>query len=446
MSKIALAFLVVFVTSLGFSLVKSAAFGFYLYELIYFLNPASRWWSSGIPDIKYSFIASAFLIAGFLIHRSKCRSNTFSKIPGKYWFLLLLFCYFISGFFSVIPEMHDRFVVETYKAFVIIYIGYRVLDSERKLEWALLVFAIGAAYVSYEAYSIGRNAYGRVDPIGPIDAPDSNGLATTLAPALPLLIFFGWQTKWKHKLLIGVIGALVVNALVLINSRGGFLAGAIGCVYFLSVMIFAKIKMPRQRLMTGCIIVVMLIGAVRVVDNQFLDRMATIETQSSRDSEGSGGKRINFWLATFDVLKDYPMGVGIYGYQVLSPIYLQDDSYFEQNRTYQGQMVRAVHSFWFQAMSELGYHGFIVTIALLISIMLAMRRAQKQCLAMNEVRNYYLGAAILASCITFLVAGSFINAFRMQLFYWLLCFCAAYSAVIQTKFETFNSSNKVKGE
>ncbi len=67
------------------------------------------------------------------------------------------------------------------------------------------------------------------------------------------------------------------------------------------------------------------------------------------------------WLATFDVIEDHPGGVGAYGFQALSPLYVE--AYLFD----QGQTQKAIHSAWFQSLSELGWPGPILVVCLVIS-------------------------------------------------------------------------------
>ena len=41
---------------------------------------------------------------------------------------------------------------------------------------------------------------------------------------------------------------LIVNGLILINSRGAFLGAAIGASYILIAMMFSRYKLPKQRI------------------------------------------------------------------------------------------------------------------------------------------------------------------------------------------------------
>ena len=201
-----------------------------------------------------------------------------------------------------------------------------------------------------------------------------------------------------------------------------------------NMWVFSKYKLPKQRLMVAFILLSSAFAVVQVTDDAFWDRMATIKSSASKDSEASGGKRINYWLATFDMLEDYPLGVGIYGFQTLSTQYLTEERFFDTHK-HGGEKIRAVHSTWFQALSEIGWIGFFIFITLLYKLWSRLKYTKNVLINQGSYHNYYLVVAVQAGLIAFLVAGTFIDAFRQVILYWFIAFCIAASLI-------FNPENK----
>lgn len=435
MSKFALLFVAAFGFSIYAIFMIGPVFGFYMYEINYFLNPNSRWWFSSLPSLSYSFVLVAAMFAGFLITRSKHTENTFGKLPASTWLVLLVLSYLVGYMLAVDKNMHMRFGIEYLKMVVTMYVAYRLVDSEHKLQVALLCYIVGAAYIGFEAMNVGRNAAGRVEAIGMVDSPDSNTTAASMVATIPLLVYFFWQGNWKIKLMACVFGAVIANGLVLINSRGAFLGVVLGVGYFIFYMMFSKYKLPKQRLMLVFIIVAGLAGAIRVTDASFWERMQSIEESSSKDSEGSGGKRINFWLATFDIMEDFPLGVGIFGYQTVSPIYLTEASYFSDVKANEkGEKLRAVHSIWFQGLSEVGWHGMLFFLMVLWTIKKQIGKLKRVVASYGDFKTYYLGVALEGACIAFLVSASFIDMFRSQVLYWLILYSMCFIVIVKNKY------------
>jgi len=440
MSKIAFIFLLSLISGIIGALFYSPVYGFFIYELVYFLNPGIRWWSTSLPDISYSFFIVSIMLCMFMFKRNQFTESTIDKMPQFKWFLCLFITYCIVCFFAVSVEYHQKYLIDLLKIYIIMFVGFRLLDSEHKLKLAILVYLIGAAYIGYEAFSIGRNSSGRVEGIGMVDVPEANGTAAALTPAIPFLIYFFWQAKWKMKALIAVLGVFIANGLVLINSRGAFLGASVGFSYYIAMMFFAKHKLPKQRLMLLLIVVGSLVVSSRLIDDSFLERMNTIQTSSIEDNS-SGASRVQYWLATFDMLEDWPMGMGVYGYQFLSPSYLDESLLGSKSRK---SKMRAVHSMWFQGLGEVGWLGFIFYLLIIISIFCHLRRAKKWVLKLKKIETYYLLLAVEASLIAYMVSGSFINVIRAEIFYWSMLFCICASVIALNYQRTIESKPNLK--
>ncbi len=420
MSKIFILFSIVFFYGVYAAFAIGPVMGFYLYQLIYFLNPNNRWWIGSFDSISYSFITVVLMFSSFIFYRKNITKNKISDIPEAKWILAMAIYYALSSFIAINTDIHIKYLTGYLKLLVVMYIAFRLIDSQKKLELALFAYFIGCAYIGYEAFSIGRNEMGRVGDIGTVDAPEENAIAASIIPSIPLLIYFIWQKTIKIKVILAVITILVVNGVVLINSRGAMVGTAVGVGYFFFFMLFSKYKLPKQRLIVATLLVLSSLTVMRFTDNLFWNRMATFHNETQVSESNEGGGRINFWFKTFDMLEDHPLGLGIWGYQILSPVYLSESQMEAARR--EGWSGRAVHSMWFQGLSELGWFGFSFFLLLLNALYQHLKRAKKETLKQHDFKNYYLLIALQAAMISFMIAGSFIDTFRLEVFYWLILF------------------------
>src|SRR5690554_1739812 len=368
MSKFALLFVFLVFGGCFAALFAAPVFAFLVYQMIYFVNPAIRWWVSTIPGIPYSFIASSLMIL-VLGLRFKALSELapWKSQPIFKWLVLILVMYVVTANVAILPEVHKRFTIDLLKLFVIIFVAYKLINSEKALDACLWLYVLGCTYLGYMAYVHGRNAMGRVEGIGMVDTGgDSNMTGAAMVPALVFLMYMAWLGNKKVKLLAVFCGALIANGLVLINSRGAFLGVVAGCGFFLMYMIFSRYRRKGQRAMAVLTIILGISGGLYVADDAFWVRMQTLQTVEE-DPGASGSHRIDFWLATFDVIEDYPFGVGIFGFIEVSQQYLP--AHYFENR----DIGKATHSTWFQIFSELGWPGPILLIGLLVS---ALRRSE----------------------------------------------------------------------
>lgn len=423
MAKITIVVILTYLGGVIFAIANGPHWAFYLYQVVYFLNPENRWWSIQIPSFAYSKVSVLLLFASFLFYYRRFTANRWLKNPQFKWTILLLGIYCLTYLWAFAPHEHLPAMIDFIKMIIVLTVAYKVLDSQQKIEWSLLVYIIGCAYIGYEAYVNGRDQFGRVEGIGLIDAPDSNGVSAAMVASLPLIIYFLWWGDRKIKIAMLLAAPLIVNGFILINSRGAFLGCVAGVGAFLWIMMFSRLKSPKQKRVAIGIAVAGFAGALSLVDATFIERMMTLT--EVEDEMASGSHRYRMWVATFDLVRDYPLGVGARGYELLSAVYLPSFLFFD------GSNYKSVHSIWFQALSEAGWLGFFVFIGLILSSFRSLRSVIRLARERGQTRTYYLAQALYCGFLGLLVTSSFINQFRVQLIYWCILFCSClYSVVV----------------
>lgn len=445
MSKFGLLFLAVLAYTSYLLIASGPVVGLYFYQLVYFLRPDHRWWGAGIPDISYSFLIVVMTMTVFFLQYKKINKGSILKIPEFVIVCFIILLYVVISLFAVNPVIHNLFLTDLIKQFFILYLAIKLIDDRKKLKIALMSYVVGGAYIGWEAYRVGRNAFGRVEGIGMVDVPDANGTASCLVSAAPILIYFFWRLDWKWKIGVAILGGVIANGLVLINSRGAFLGVLAGAGYLFAHMMFSRYKLPKQKLMVTLILTCSAFAVIKVTDDAFWERMSTIKSTASKDSEASGGKRINYWLATFDMLEDYPLGLGIYGFQTVSTLYLKDERFFDTHK-HEGTKVRAVHSLWFQALSEIGWIGLALFLWLLLKIWSRLKKTKDALIERGMLQDYYFVVSVQAALFGFLVAGSFIDAFRQVVFYWLIGYCIIVNVIYANILNEIAEEPELKSE
>lgn len=404
-----------------YALTVGAVFAFTVYQAVYFFNPMRRWWGYMVPDIPYSFFTVCLMALVFFINKDKLKDNKIFAAPQFKWFYMLVFFYWIASFWAVYPAYHDLQFTAYFKLAIIMTIAYKLCDTELDLDKILMGHIFGAWYVSFVAFQVGRNSGDRVEGIGTVDAPDANGIAAAIAPAVVLCLYFFWTRKGiKNKAIFGFAMAFLANAIVLINSRGAMLAVAASVMYFMHKMFFSRVKKRFQKLTVVGMIVAGLAGAYVIVDQAFIDRIKSIVEQTEVDkSKESGATRTYYWIAAYEMSKDFPHGQGARGFNYYAPIYLPQDLDTGGSRN------RTVHSTWFEALSEIGYQGLIVFLLLLFSCYRCTLACRRKLKADGNVDSYYKIIAIEGALISFVVAMTFLNRVRAEILYW----CILYTAV-----------------
>ncbi|MCK0163983.1 O-antigen ligase family protein [Marinobacter sp. S6332] len=420
MSKFALLFLLVFVSGVFAAIWQHAAFAFVLYELVFFLNPSDRWWGNELPGISYSFVASVLMLS-ILAMRYKSLSNKspWLEHPALKWLALMLVSYYLAYLWAKIPQAHDNFTFIFAKLTIIIFVAYKLLDSEKALDYAIWGYVVGCAYIGYLATITGRNSGDRLEGINLPQSGDANDVAAVLVPACSLLLYLVWVSSRKVKALCIVFGAFIANALVLFNSRGAFLGILSSAGLFAMFMIFSRYRQKGQRALAVVVVIMGLAGALYVTDDIFWERMGTLENLESRES-GSG--RMKFWVAAVDMAVEYPLGMGVGGFNSLASLYLTDEERL-------GTEFRSVHSLWFQGLTEIGWHGLAFFVFMLWGAYKISRLARKRLLEIGEPTTYFKVLALECALFGFLVTGTFTNQFRTEILYWMVLLVAVAGKV-----------------
>jgi hypothetical protein len=408
-----------------------ASASFVLYELIYFFYPQNRWWGGSVPAIGYSFL-SVLLMAFVLLKGYKnTTENKIMGIPQFRYMFLFYFTFAFSYFFSPLQTSHIDAMTYLGKLLIIILIAYKLCEKPRDLNLYIMGYLLGSWYFSYLVYQTGRNSGDRVEYIGFVDAPDSNGFAAAIAPALIFSLHYFWVSKnnW-HRLGYALIGAFIANALVLINSRGSFLAVVCGGGFYMYHLYFAKNRVKNQRMGVILVAILGLTGALYVADDGFITRMYTItgdakSLEETKSEQQSGATRIEFWKAAWNMAKDHPMGVGSRGFEYYAPYYIPQNVNTGSTRN------RAVHSSWFEALSEAGYLGLIFFIFMIATSLLTLSKVKSNLSINNMYKEHWKMTAIQASIITFAISMTFMNRIRAEILYWLILYSAcAYNLYI----------------
>lgn len=404
-------------------------YSFVVYQAVYFFNPVNRWWGASLPDLPYSFFTVALMIYAYIINLKKHNTNKIWAIPQLKYFILLVFLFYITSFYAIFPDLHSRYAIDYIKLLITMLIAFKLCDSDKKLDIILYAYIFGAWYVSCLAFQTGRNVGSRVEGIGTVDAPDSNGIALAIAPCLIVCFYYFWVSKkTHHKALFVLAGLFIANALILINSRGAFLAAAAGMLYFIFYLFFSKSQRKYQKTMCILVIIVGLAGTYSLADKSFINRIASIaqqtETMDNTEKE-SGTTRVKFWIASVEMAKDFPLGEGAKAFEFYAPFYIPEDVNTGRTRH------RAVHSTWFEVLTEIGYLGLLLFLLMLYFSFKTLRICKKHFLVTNDFERYYKVVLLQAILWSFIVGMSFMNRMRAEVLYWLILYSAcAYNIYI----------------
>ena len=379
-----------------------------------------------VPDISYSYYTVVVMLLLYLVKR-KQYNNKLLEIPQLKVAWVLCFLYGLTYFLSPIPELHYDAWVFYVKMLITLTIAFKLCDSIEKFNYILYGYIYGAWYMSFYVYQVGRNSGGRVEGVGMVDSPDANGLAAALAPSIVLSLYFFWVTKSKLvKASFAIAGVFIANAIVLISSRGAFLAVALSVIVFLWIMFTSSFQRKLQKQTAVAILIGGLAGGLYLADASFIERMYTLGEQTEVDSEReTGATRMAFWKAAWYMAKDYPFGKGYRGFNKVGYHYIPPNVNTGRSRE------RTVHSSWFEALSEVGYLGLFLFIMMIFFSFKTTQLCKESLKKRAEVDEYFKVVAIQCSLIAFIVAMTFLNRMRAEILHWCVLFTAiAYQVYV----------------
>ena len=435
----AIFFIFTFLATVTLAIRETVVYIFVLYQAYYFFNPSTKWWGSNIPDIRFSFYIVLTLLVIAALNWVKLKDNKILAIPQFIFMFITAALYYIASFYAVLPAVHSIALDAVLTITVLVAIVYKIVQTEKHLDIILKGYVIFAGYLGYYVSQFGRTTDGRFEGAGMVDSPDANGLGAALAPAVVISLFYFWNSKnWLVKLFFGLICIYLANSLVQIGSRGAFLGVFFSCSVFIWVLYFSKLQSKNQRKSAIALVFIGLIGAAMVTDSAFWNRMATIKTSNleAASEKESGSTRVYFWLAAIDMAKDHPFGNGASGFIYYAPYYIPDSIDTGKSRN------RAVHSTWFEVLSEIGYLGAISFSGMIFYSFVTIFRTTKVLQAQNKSEQYFKVIAIGCGLFCFVISMTFLNRFRAEILYWLVLYTAvAYNIYVLKSTEKMTGLN-----
>jgi O-antigen ligase len=301
------------------------------------------------------------------------------------------------------------------------------VDSMRKMAIFVNVLVLVFLYVGIWALFAGGNG-----PAGSHGAQDENYTSAMMCMAIPLAYFsIPLATRRAAKILYMVALLVYVAAVVISNSRGGFLgllAVALYCVYY-----SPKRKAALAALAAGTLI------ALAAAGPQYWEEMGTI----TDTSEATADTRLELWAIASRMFAANPVfgvGPGNFRWNVGNYQSAEQLEKFGRDLTYS----IVVHSTYFEILSELGAVGALLYALIVVRTFRDLSRVRASAGPIRDtgrgvetgegrsMRCYSL--AISGSLVGFLVPAAFVS-FTYFSHFWLmaalgvaLCEIARHSA------------------
>lgn len=392
-----------------------------MYMLTVFACPGFWWWGKAIGHYRWNFYAGCVLLVAVLLSTRPSDSwfpdtPTVKKIK-KFLAAIVINATLVHVLLADSMAISSGPYIELVKFSGLICIMVAAVKDKRDFHILCLMLIVGASYIGYESSINGRgNLRGnRLEGIGMPNAASANGLACLFVTLLPLLGALLLNAKKWAKLLPLVAAPLMVDVLLMCNSRGAFLASISSAIVFL-VGCPAKTRKQAMKLVAlGAVVVWLLLGDPEII-NRF---MSTFE-DGERDR--SAASRLDYWQAGFAMLADYPLGAGGDGFHDMhGSKYLRKVGYYYESRS--------VHNGHINEMCDWGLQGYFLRISLIALAMWNAYLTSRRRTHVGDAPGALLGTAIIASFSGFLVCAMFGDYMDNEWGYWMVAISIAYAKV-----------------
>jgi len=265
------------------------------------------------PILMYLPIGKITVLAVLLavLFMKPIKQNPSMKPPRK--IVVLCVIYLLLAILSVALSVYKARSFELLtgpllSTSILLYALVKTTRDVKSLAFYVKCFAFSGAALAYTTVTLG--ATGRLS-VGMTFDP--NDLAMVLVTILPLVVMLFVMARPRSKLLYGGVIAIMLFAIVLTGSRGGFLGLIAVACYLLLVRLPTKMgeKTPRFSFKK----IVLTLSAVAALamfsSDEYWNRIATIFNPSDDYNVTSDQGRLALWGDGVELMLQYPYGVGV---------------------------------------------------------------------------------------------------------------------------------------
>jgi probable O-glycosylation ligase (exosortase A-associated) len=375
--------------------------GMFMWSWMDYMNPHRLCYSYAKYSIPFSLIAAALTLGCFFV----------SPEPKRFlWtretILLMLFVLWmnVTVWFALNP--YDAWIEwdRVMKIQIMVFATFYLIWDRWRLEGLIWTIAMSIGFYGIKGgiFTLVNGGNDRVHGPEYTYIEDNNDLALALVAVIPLMRYLQLRSERKW-IRMGLSAAMLLCAVSVLGSysRGGLVALA-------TVMVLMVLK-SRKRLLFGTMLVVGITVGLKVMPQQWFDRMNTIK-EYKQDNSAKG--RFNAWSFAWNLANERPLtGGGFRSFNKANfAIYAPDPEDFHE-----------AHNIFFKVLGEHGFPGVILFILLWITSWKSagwIRKATRGDPQLIWASD--LGSMLQVSLAGYMLGGSFLNLAYFALPYHLM--------------------------
>jgi O-antigen ligase len=393
------------------------ALGFYLQT--FFAAPSLWWWGRELPNVRYALWAGIFYLLAAVFHlaQSPDASARRRTIVHTAAVLMIINATVVNFLLSSHPDISIDTYTELLKYVLLFFIMWVTIQDRRDFRTALIIIAVGASYIGWEVTVNERGSFdgSRLEGVGAPGAENANSLANVMLLCLPLVGSLFLNKSKVAKLTALGAAPLVLNVLLLCNSRGAFLGLLGAALSFLLVARGQSRKRAVQTLALGGIMLFMLLG-----DPKILERFSTTFVGSEQRDQ-SAASRLDFWRAGLLMLQDYPLGDGGGAFK-----YVHGARYTSQVTGTEAED-RSLHNGYLTEATDWGIQGLILKLLFVGGAFVAAFRTVERARREQRIEDSLIGVCVVVSGAGFLIDTLFASTLSSEWAYWVVALLVKYS-------------------
>jgi O-antigen ligase len=364
-----------------------------------------------IDVLPYGTIALAGVLASFALEGRGIKL----RAPADVLLLLYLAIVLLSSVFAYSPE----YAYENLYIFISWVLVYFLIVNIVVTESRLFVFTLAFLLYSFKMSQHGTRSWAAIGfqfrDWGTYGAPgwfqNSGEFGIQMTIFFPIAVYF-WiemrrQWPWWKSLLVLAMPVTAVLGMIASSSRGALLGGAAGAMWML--------YKSKYKVRGFTILAVLAVLLYALIPTEQKERLA------DSGSDQTSVERLDMWKDGLQIAREHPL-IGI-GYFNWIPY-----------RVAQGKRMLLSHNIFIQCMTEVGYTGLLVLLAL-IGCTFWMNHESRKRLRRIPVRKPFLWAmayGLDGALVGFICSGFFVTVLYYPFLWINLAFTSALYGIVKT--------------
>ncbi len=390
--------------------VSTFTFIFYLYFIIdYFLRFSER--IPGYSSLRPTLLGILIISVLLFVQREKLRGRFDDPVFRGFFFLvgyIILTLPLVEWPGSVLRGNWETFL----KAVVFLFFTALTIDTEKRLKWFVSVFVFCQVFRVLEPLylNITQGYWGSATHLhgaefanrlsgAPADIINPNELGFVIATAIPFLHYLLWPKGWLSKSVYLVLIPLLLYALILTMSRGGFIA-----LLVVAFFVFKESTRKSGLIALGVIIVFTSFSIMTPVQKDRYLSLIDRDTAGGASAEGRLRGMVN----------EFKVGLS-------RPIVGHGLGTTPEAKAHKLGSRQASHNLYAEVLIELGIVGFVIFIMFLMKIARKLSLVRKRIAGIvSDPGNYFWRLNKVLLCVFWMYVVYSINYWGLSQYYWYL--------------------------